>query len=280
MEIKNFIAGPNLILSKVSTDTNEEKDKDQLEKNLEKIAELQEKLYAESKYGVVILIQAMDTAGKDGIIAHVMTALNPQGTVVNSFKQPSSTELKHDYLWRASAKLPERGQIGIFNRSYYEEVLVVKVHDLIHNENIPENLITGSVWEDRYTQINNYEKYLSQNGFVVIKLFLNISKDEQKERLLARIDDKAKNWKFSESDLKERQYWDDYMNAYEGLLRNTSTSNSPWYIVPSNKKGFSRLLVSEILLENLKALNLSFPQLDEKHTEALEICKQRLLEEL
>ena len=176
MDIKNFIAGPNLVLSKVSTDTNEVKDKDQLEKNLEKIAELQEKLYAESKYGVVILIQAMDTAGKDGIIAHVMTALNPQGTVVNSFKQPSSTELKHDYLWRATNKLPERGQIGIFNRSYYEEVLVVKVHDLIHNENIPENLITGSVWEDRYTQINNYEKYLSQNGFVVIKLFLNISK--------------------------------------------------------------------------------------------------------
>ncbi len=279
MEIKNFIAGPNLILSKVSTDTNEEKDKDQLEKNLEKIAELQEKLYAESKYGVVILIQAMDTAGKDGIIAHVMTALNPQGTVVNSFKQPSSTELKHDYLWRASAKLPERGQIGIFNRSYYEEVLVVKVHDLIHNENIPENLITGSVWEDRYTQINNYEKYLSQNGFVVIKLFLNISKDEQKERLLARIDDKSKNWKFSESDLKERQYWDDYMNAYESLLKNTSTTHSPWYIVPSNQKWFSRLLVSEILLENLKALNLSFPQLDAKHTEALEVCKQKLLEE-
>ena len=280
MNIKDFIAGPNLVLSKVSTEPTEEKDKDQLEKNLKKIADLQEKLYADSKYGVVILIQAMDTAGKDGIISHVMTALNPQGTVVSSFKQPSSTELKHDYLWRASNKLPERGQIGIFNRSYYEEVLVVKVHDLIHNENIPDDLITGSIWEDRYTQINNYEKYLSQNGFVVIKLFLNISKDEQKERLLARIDDKAKNWKFSESDLKERQYWDDYMNAYEGLLRNTSTSNSPWYIVPSNKKGFSRLLVSEILLENLKALNLSFPQLDEKHTEALEICKQRLLEEL
>ena len=280
MNIKDFIAGPNLVLSKVSTEPTEEKDKDQLEKNLKKIADLQEKLYADSKYGVVILIQAMDTAGKDGIISHVMTALNPQGTVVSSFKQPSSTELKHDYLWRASNKLPERGQIGIFNRSYYEEVLVVKVHDLIHNENIPDDLITGSIWEDRYTQINNYEKYLSQNGFVVIKLFLNISKDEQKERLLARIDDKSKNWKFSESDLKERQYWDDYMNAYEGLLRNTSTSNSPWYIVPSNKKGFSRLLVSEILLENLKALNLSFPQLDEKHTEALEICKQRLLEEL
>ena len=279
MNIKDFIAGPNLVLSKVSTEPTEEKDKDQLEKNLKKIADLQEKLYADSKYGVVILIQAMDTAGKDGIISHVMTALNPQGTVVSSFKQPSSTELKHDYLWRASNKLPERGQIGIFNRSYYEEVLVVKVHDLIHNENIPENLITGSVWEDRYTQINNYEKYLSQNGFVVIKLFLNISKDAQKERLLARIDDKSKNWKFSESDLKERQYWDDYMNAYESLLRNTSTTHSPWYIVPSNQKWFSRLLVSEILLENLKALNLSFPQLDAKHTEALEVCKQKLLEE-
>ena len=280
MNIKDFIAGPNLVLSKVNTDTNEEKDKDQLEKNLEKIADLQEKLYAESKYGVVILIQAMDTAGKDGIIAHVMTALNPQGTIVSSFKQPSSTELKHDFLWRASAKLPERGQIGIFNRSYYEEVLVVKVHDLIHNENIPEDLITGSIWEDRYTQINNYEKYLSQNGFVVIKLFLNISKDEQKERLLARIDDKSKNWKFSESDLKERQYWDQYMDAYESLLRNTSTTHSPWYIVPSNKKWFSRFLVSEILLEKLENLNLAFPTLDIKHTEALEVCKQKLLEEL
>lgn len=280
MNIKDFIAGPNLVLSKVSTEPNDEKPKKgQLEKNLKKISNLQEKLYAESKHGVVILIQAMDTAGKDGIITHVMTELNPQGTVVNSFKQPSTTELKHDYLWRASAKLPERGQIGIFNRSYYEEVLVVKVHDLIHNENIPDNLITGSVWEDRYTQINNYEKYLSQNGFIVIKLFLNISKDEQKERLLARIDDKEKNWKFSESDLKERQYWDEYMNAYESLLKNTSTTHSPWYIVPSDKKWFSRLLVSEILLENLKSLNLSFPQLDEKHTEALEICKQRLLEE-
>jgi PPK2 family polyphosphate:nucleotide phosphotransferase len=288
MDIKNFIADSegksNFKLSKFKTDdTNSLKSKEdslpRLEKNLEKLDELQSKLYAESKYGIVILIQAMDTAGKDGAIKHVMSGLNPEGTTVFSFKQPSSLELRHDFLWRANNHLPERGQIGIFNRSYYEEVLIVKVHNLIQNQHLPDKLITENIWKERYRQINDYEKYLSENGFVVIKLFLHISKEEQKQRLLARIDDKSKNWKFSEADLKEREYWDVYMECYEKMLENTNTNHTPWYIIPADKKWFARLVVSEIIVRNMEKLDLAYPQLDTKQKDALEVCKKKLLEE-
>ena len=288
MDIKDFIQDSegksNFKLSKFKTDdTNSIKSKEdalsRLDKNLEKLNDLQSKLYAESKYGVVILIQAMDTAGKDGAINHVMSGLDPQGTTVFSFKQPSPLELRHDYLWRANIHLPERGQIGIFNRSYYEEVLVVRVHDLIKNQNIPDKLITDDIWKDRYRQINDYERYLSENGFVVIKLFLHISKEEQKQRLLDRIDDKSKNWKFSQADLLEREYWEKYMECYEKMLENTNTSHNPWYIVPGDKKLYARLVISEIIVKHLEKLDLAFPELDSKQMEELEACKKKLLEE-
>jgi len=288
MDIKDFIQDSegksNFKLSKFKTDdTNSIKSKEdalsRLDKNLEKLNDLQSKLYAESKYGVVILIQAMDTAGKDGAINHVMSGLDPQGTTVFSFKQPSPLELRHDYLWRANIHLPERGQIGIFNRSYYEEVLVVRVHDLIKNQNIPDKLITDDIWKDRYRQINDYERYLSENGFVVIKLFLHISKEEQKQRLLDRIDDKSKNWKFSQADLLEREYWEKYMECYEKMLENTNTSHNPWYIVPGDKKWYARLVISEIIVKHLEKLDLAFPELDSKQMEELEACKKKLLEE-
>ena len=288
MDIKNFIpetdGKSNLRLIKVKTnDTlsfkSKEESLERLDKNIEKLEELQAKLYAESKYGIVILIQAMDTAGKDGAIKHVMSGLNPQGTRVFSFKQPSAEELRHDYLWRANNHLPERGQIGIFNRSYYEEVLIVRVHNLIQHQNIPEKLINDDIWKERYRQINDYERYLTENGFVVIKLFLHISKEEQKQRLLDRIDDKSKNWKFSEADLLEREYWETYMECYEKMLENTNTSHNPWYIVPGDKKWFARLAISEIIVKQLEKLDLAFPQLDSKQKEALEVCKKKLLEE-
>ena len=288
MDIKHFIAGSEgkskVSLSKVKTDdTHTFRSKDeslpQLEKNLEKLRDLQDKLYAESKYGIIIIFQAMDTAGKDGAIKHVMSGLNPQGTSVTSFKQPSTEELKHDYLWRANNHLPERGQIGIFNRSYFEELLVVRVHNLIQNEKIPEQLITNDIWEDRYKQINNYEKYLYENGFIVIKLFLHISKEEQKKRLLERIDDKSKNWKFSEADIQERAFWDKYMVCYEEMLERTNTEHNPWYIIPSDKKWFSRLVISEIIVKQLDRLYLAYPQLDNKQEQSLASCRKKLLEE-
>lgn len=288
MDIKDFIAGSEgkskVNLSKIKTDdTGSFKSKEDslthLEKNLEKLSEHQDKLYAESKYGVIIIFQAMDTAGKDGAIKHVMSGLNPQGTSVFSFKQPSTEELKHDYLWRANKHLPERGQIGIFNRSYFEELLVVRVHDLIHHQNIPDNLITNNIWNDRYKQINDYEKYLHENGFILIKLFLHISKEEQRQRLLARIDDKSKNWKFSEADIKERAYWDQYMECYEDLLEKTNTDHNPWYIIPSDKKWFARLAISEIIIKHLDKLGLTYPQVDNAQKQALDICKKKLLEE-
>ena len=288
MDIKDFIAGSEgkskVNLSKIKTDDtysfkSKEESLTRLEKNLQKLSDLQDKLYAESKYGVIIIFQAMDTAGKDGAIKHVMSGLNPQGTNVFSFKQPSTEELKHDYLWRANKNLPERGQIGIFNRSYFEELLVVRVHDLIYHQNIPDNLITNDIWNDRYKQINDYEKYLYENGFILIKLFLHISKEEQKQRLLARIEDKSKNWKFSEADIKERAYWDKYMECYEDLLEKTNTDYNPWYIIPSDKKWFARLAVSEIIVKHLDKLGLAYPQLNNEQKQALEICKKKLLEE-
>lgn len=250
--------------------------KEKLEKNINTLIELQDKLYAQGKYGILIIFQAMDTAGKDGAIKHVMSGLNPQGTNVFNFKQPSNEDLKHDYLHRAFMHLPQRGQIQIFNRSYYEEVLVVRLHKLLESENLPQELITDNIWQDRYNQINNFEKYLFNNGIIPIKIFLHISKEEQRKRLLARIDDKSKNWKFSEADIKERQYWDEYQKYYEEAIANTGTKVSPWYVVPSDKKWFARLVISEITVKTLEKLNLEYPKLNEEQLESLQKYKEEL----
>lgn len=257
-----------------------EEAKVQLENNIKKMVELQDKLYAQGKYGILMIFQAMDTAGKDGAIKHVMSGLNPQGTKVFSFKQPTSEDLKHDYLRKASVHLPERGQIQIFNRSYYEEVLVVRLHNLLKNENIPDEFITDDIWDKRYDEINNFEKYLFNNGIIPIKIFLHISKDEQKRRLLSRIDDKSKNWKFSDADIKERQYWDEYQRYYEETISKTATRHAPWYVIPSDKKWFARLAVSEIVINTLDKLNLQYPSLSEEQLKNLEKCKEQLLNEI
>ena len=248
-------------------------------KNILKIQELQGKFYAQDKYSVLIIIQAMDTAGKDGVIKHVMTGLNPQGTEVHSFKQPSAEELNHDYLWRAQKNLPQRGQFGIFNRSYYEELLVVRVHDLIKTEKIPDELVTADIWKQRFRQIKDFEKYLYENGTIITKIFLHISKDEQKKRLLDRINDKSKNWKFSEADIKERGYWDQYQKYYEEIIRKTSTGKAPWYVVPADKKWFARLVISEVLVRTLESLKLKFPSLSRDELKQLEESKQKLMGE-
>jgi len=264
-------------------DTGKLESKDEAEKllaaNIERMAELQDILYAQDKYAMLFIFQAMDTAGKDGAIKHVMAGLNPQSTHVHSFKQPSAEELDHDYLWRASKNLPERGQIGIFNRSYYEEVLVVKVHDLVKSQQLPKELITQDIWKNRYRQIRDYEQYLFENGIIVVKFFMHISKNEQKKRLLARIDDKSKNWKFSSADIKERQYWDDYQKCYQEAILETSTKQAPWYVVPSDKKWFSRLVISEAIVATMEKLNLEYPTIDEEQKKELQECKQKLQEE-
>ena len=251
--------------------------KDKLAGNVERMAELQSKLYAQDKYAFLIIFQAMDTAGKDGTIKHVMSGLNPQATGVHSFKQPAAEELNHDYLWRAVKSLPERGSIGIFNRSYYEEVLVVRVHDLLKAGQIPEKYINKDIWKTRFRQINNFEQYLFENGIIPIKFFLHISKETQAERLLERIENKAKNWKFSAADLKEREYWDDYQKTYQETINETSTSHAPWYVIPSDKKWFAHLLVSEIIVKSLESLNLEFPVLSEEKEAELKKCKKILL---
>ena len=209
----------------------------QLVENIQRMSELQSKLYAQNKYALLIIFQAMDTAGKDGAIKHVMSGMNPQATHVHSFKQPSDEELDHDYLWRASKNLPERGQIGIFNRSYYEDVLVVRVHNLLKSQQMPSELIKDTIWKDRFRQIQDYEQYLYENGTIVIKFFLHISKNEQKKRLLDRIEDKTKNWKFAAADLYERKYWDTYQQYYQETISETSTKQSPWFVIPSDKNG-------------------------------------------
>lgn len=245
-----------------------------LSANIEKMVELQEKLYATNRNALLLVFQAMDSGGKDGTIKHVMSGLNPQGTQVTSFKQPSMEELNHDYLWRINKCLPERGRIGIFNRSYYEEVLVVRVHNLLAGEKLPES--GKDVWDHRYRQIRDYEHYLYENGILPVKFFLHISKNEQKKRLLERIDDPAKNWKFSAADLKERQYWQDYQKCYQEAIQETGTSYAPWYVVPADKKWFARLVVSEAIVQTLRSLKLSFPKLSPDQVEALNKCKNQL----
>lgn len=255
-----------------------EEAKEVLTENISKLSKLQDVLYASNTFALLITLQAIDAAGKDGMIKHIMSGVNPQGCQVYSFKSPSAEELDHDYMWRCLKVLPEKGKIGIFNRSYYEEVLVVKVHkELLEKQNIPKEKKHDKLWEERYEDINNIEKYFRRNGIINLKFFLYISKDEQKSRFLKRINTPEKNWKFSISDLKERNYWDDYMKAFEDMLNNTSTKHAPWYIVPANNKWFSRAVVSEIIVSTLESLNLKYPEVSKEHKKELLEAK-RILE--
>ena len=255
-----------------------------LAEDIEKLSALQGKLYAQDRYSVLVIFQAMDAAGKDGTIKHVMSGINPQGCQVYSFKQPSAEERDHDYLWRINRCLPERGRIGIFNRSQYEDVLIAKVHpEIILSNKLPGVTsledVTPKFWKKRYRQINDYERYLTENGTIVIKFFLNVSKDEQKRRFLARLEDEAKNWKFSTSDLKERSYWDDYMKAYSDMLTHTSTEDAPWYVIPADNKWFMRYAVGRILCERMGELDLHYPEMPVEARHKIDDFKKALLDE-
>lgn len=242
---------------------------ERLEKNSEKIALLQDRLYADGSKGLLIILQAMDAAGKDGTVKRLTTSINAQGVEVHSFKQPSEEELAHDYLWRVHRAVPPRGKIGIFNRSHYEDVLVSRVLDLPRQQNLPKSVLKN-IWINRYQQINQFEEYLTQNGITVLKFYLHISPEEQKERFLSRIEDPSKNWKFSKADLSTRENWEKYMEAYKECFANTSTKNAPWYIIPSDKKWVTHMLVSEIVADTLKKINPQYPKVSEEQKEQLE----------
>jgi PPK2 family polyphosphate:nucleotide phosphotransferase len=241
--------------------------------NIERLAGLQEKLYAQDTFALLIILQAMDAAGKDGAIRHVMSGVNPQGCHVTSFKAPSAEELNHDYLWRAVKALPERGMIGIFNRSYYEEMLVVRVHpELLAKQKLPAAVAGGNVWRQRFREVNNFEERLFHNGIIPVKIFLNVSKEEQRKRFLARIDEPDKNWKFSVADCKERERWDEYQNAFEDVLNRTSSEVAPWFVIPADHKWFARLAISEAVCTVLERLHLKFPAVgEERRAELLQI---------
>jgi PPK2 family polyphosphate:nucleotide phosphotransferase len=250
---------------------------DALERGIERLTKLQEKLYAQDRWAVLLILQGMDAAGKDGTVKHVMSGVNPQGCQVYAFKAPSPEELQHDFLWRTSRSVPERGQIGIFNRSYYEEVLIVRVHpELLANEKIPPQLVLDNIWQKRFEDINAFERYLAENGFVVLKFCLHLSKKEQKKRFLERLEDPEKNWKFSINDALERQHWDKYMRAYEDMIRNTSTKQAPWYVVPADHKWFTRLVVAEAVIDALECLDLSFPAVDAEKRKELKAARAAL----
>jgi len=253
--------------------------------NVGRLAEMQNRLYAQDKYSILVIFQAMDAAGKDGTIKHVMSGVNPQGCQVYSFKQPSAEDLDHDYLWRIYKSLPERGRIGIFNRSHYEDVLVAKVHPtIVLNGKLPGinkvEDITDKFWKKRYRQINDFERHLTENGTIVIKFFLNVSEKEQKKRFMERLNDESKNWKFSVSDLKERTYWDDYMKAYSDVLTHTSTDYAPWYVIPADNKWFMRYAVGQIICDRIAQLGVRYPQLTDNEKKDLELAKQMLRDEV
>ncbi|MEI7534949.1 MAG: polyphosphate kinase 2 family protein [Verrucomicrobiae bacterium] len=242
------------------------------------LAELQDKLYAQDKWAVLLIFQAMDAAGKDGAIKHVMSGVNPQGCDVHSFKAPSAEDLDHDYLWRCMKVLPNRGHIGIFNRSYYEETLVVRVHpEFLAKQKLPAELITKKIWEQRFEDIRNFEQYLANNGIAVVKFFLNVSKKEQKRRFLERLEEPQKNWKFSAADLHERAYWDEYQQAYEDMIRNTATRSAPWYVVPADNKWFTRCVVAAAVIETLDRLDLDYPKVAPAKQKELLAAKAALL---
>jgi PPK2 family polyphosphate:nucleotide phosphotransferase len=284
MNTSKFLAktGKKIQLSKINTSFSGEFPKKSnarklLSDNIKKMSELQDKLYAQDKFSLLIVFQAMDAAGKDSTIKHVMSGLNPQGTEVTSFKQPSTTELDHGYLWRINNALPERGRIGIFNRSHYEEVLVVRVHNLVQYQKLPDKFKNNKIWDLRYRQINDFEKYLYENGMIILKFFLHVSKDEQKKRFLKRIDDPSKNWKFSASDLKERELWNEYQKAYQEAISSTSKQYAPWYIIPADKKWFARLAVSQIIVDSMCRLKPAYPKLEKDKMDELLKAKEILL---
>jgi len=250
-----------------------------LERGVELLADLQDRLYAYDRWAVLLIFQAMDAAGKDGAIKHVMSGVNPQGCEVTAFKSPSAEELDHDYLWRCAKRVPERGRIGIFNRSYYEETLVVRVHpEYLQAQRLPQTRKAKEkdFWKQRFDDINNFERYLTNNGIVILKFFLHVSKEEQKKRFLSRIDDAGKNWKFSMKDVKEREHWDEYMHAYEQTVRHTATSHAPWYVVPADRKWFTRLVVAAAIIDRLSSLDLSYPKLTKDELDQLQAAKQAL----
>jgi len=239
-----------------------QKSRDLLQRGIAGLSELQEELYAQDQWGLLLIFQAMDAAGKDSAIKHVMSGVNPQGCQVFSFKAPSHEELDHDYLWRSMKALPERGRIGIFNRSYYEEVLVVRVHpEILNNQRLPPSLMTKHIWKERYEDINAMERYLNRNGIGIRKFFLHVSREEQKKRLLARLDDPHKNWKVSVADARERDFWNDYLEAYEQMIRHTSSEQAPWFVVPADNKWFTRLVVAAAVIDALEDMHLAFPRL-------------------
>jgi len=251
-----------------------------LQQGVDALAAMQDILYAQDKWSLLLIFQAMDAAGKDGAIKHVMSGINPQGCQVTSFKSPSAEELDHDFLWRCQKQLPERGRIGIFNRSYYEEVLVVRVHEeILKSQKLDEKLITKDIWEERFKDIRNFEKYLYRNGTIVVKFFLNVSKNEQKKRFIERIDNPDKNWKFSTADAKERAYWKDYMHAYEEMIRNTSTKKAPWYVVPADNKAYARIVIASAIINSLEALDLKYPKVSKEKIAELAAIKKALMEE-
>jgi PPK2 family polyphosphate:nucleotide phosphotransferase len=248
-----------------------------LDQGKAELADLQDKLYAQNRWAVLVILQAMDAAGKDGVIEHVMSGVNPQGCQVFSFKAPSSDDLSHDFMWRTTKCLPQRGHIGIFNRSYYEEVLVVRVHpEVLKNERIPGPLLSKDVWEKRFQDMHNFETYLSHNGIVVRKFFLHLSKKEQKRRFLARLDAPEKNWKFSLADVRERQCWDDYMTAYEEMIASTSSKHAPWYVVPADNKWYTRLVVAAAIVDTLKELKVKYPDVGPEVRKQLVAAKREL----
>jgi PPK2 family polyphosphate:nucleotide phosphotransferase len=256
---------------------NKRKAAGRLERGIARLTALQEQLYAQDRWAVLLIFQAMDAAGKDSAIKHVMSGLNPQGTQVYSFGRPSDEELDHDYLWRTTKALPERGRIGIFNRSYYEEVLVVRVRpDVLGRQKLPASLVTRQLWRDRYEDINAFERYLWRNGTLIRKFFLHVSKEEQRRRFMQRLDDPAKHWKFEAADLDERGRWDEYARAYEQALARTSTRHAPWFIVPADHKWFTRLVIAELVVEALESLELRFPAVTKAQLEALAEARKRL----
>jgi PPK2 family polyphosphate:nucleotide phosphotransferase len=251
--------------------------KELLERGIAEMSELQDKLYAQNRWGVLLIFQAMDAAGKDGAIKHVMSGVNPQGCQVYSFKVPSQEELNHDYLWRTTRRLPERGRIGIFNRSYYEEVLVVRVHpEALKQQRIPPSLVTKDIWKQRFGDINSFEDYLARNGTVIRKFFLNLSKKEQKKRFLDRLDEPEKNWKFSAADIHERGRWNDYMEVYEDMIAHTASKHAPWYVVPADNKWFTRVVVAAAIVDTLKDLELAYPEIDPQQRKELDAARKQL----
>ena len=261
-------------------DVEKEGAKELLEAGVARLRDLQERLYAEGRRSVLIVFQALDAAGKDGTIEHVMSGINPQGCEVTSFKQPSVTELRHDFLWRNACALPERGRIGIFNRSYYEEVLVARVHrEVLEKELLPPDLVTDRIWKERFESIRDFERHLTRNGVTILKFFLHLSKEEQRRRFLARIDEPDKHWKFSAGDIAERERWDDYMAAYDKAIRHTATKSAPWYVVPADHKWFAHLVVAAAIVEKIRELDPQYPTVGKDMLEEMETARRHLLRE-